>query len=424
VRVALFAHRYPPALGGAESYAARLAAYHGAAGDTVQVHTTTADDLEAFWHTGRREFPAGESSGVHRYRPLRFPARRYVLKAASLVPYSPWQALTLPCNPVCPGIWLAARRVAGVDAVHAMALPYSFPIACAWTLARRQRAAFLLTPFLHLGDPADPRDRTRRQYLQRPHRWLLRQADRVFVMTNLEREAVLELGVPERRVVLQGLGVEPAECTGGDRRKARQQWGIDDTTFAVGHLANNSAEKGSVDLLHAAARAGGKFRLVLAGPEMPNFRRAWERFDCQQLVTRLGPLSDSAKRDFFAGIDAFALPSRSDSFGLVLLEAWANAKPVVAYRAGGPGEIIRNSSDGLLVRCGDTAGLAGALGSLAADRAAAGTLGRAGSERVAVEFDWAGKLALVRASATEAIGEKRAAATIPRHRPSSAADAP
>ena len=42
---------------------------------------------------------------------------------------------------------------------------------------------------------------------------------------------------------------------------------------------------------------------------------------------RLGVLSERQKRDFFAGIDVFALPSRSDSFGLVLLEAWANGVP-------------------------------------------------------------------------------------------------
>ena len=40
-----------------------------------------------------------------------------------------------------------------------------------------------------------------------------------------------------------------------------------------------------------------------------------------------GPLTDEQRRDFYAGIDAFALPSRSDSFGLVFLEAWANGVP-------------------------------------------------------------------------------------------------
>ena len=52
------------------------------------------------------------------------------------------------------------------DVVHATAFPYAFPIACARRLARRVGAPFVLTPFLHLGDPDDPNDRTRRAYTQ------------------------------------------------------------------------------------------------------------------------------------------------------------------------------------------------------------------------------------------------------------------
>ena len=89
--------------------------------------------------------------------------RRWLLKPLSLIPLSSWQCLTLPCNPVCPGMWRDAGRFAGpVDAVHAFAFPYSFPAACGLRLARRRGVPFLLTPFLHLGDPTDPRDRTRR----------------------------------------------------------------------------------------------------------------------------------------------------------------------------------------------------------------------------------------------------------------------
>lgn len=411
MRVALFAHRFPPAVGGAERYFEKLFRYHAAAGDAAEVWTTTAVELEAFWKNGKRELPAGREGGVRQFPIRRFPARRYLLKAASLVPFAPLQALALPCNPISPAMWQAVGNDAGPwGAVHATAFPYSFPISCARKLARKQNAAFLITPFLHLGDTSNPNDRTRRQYLQRPHRWLLREADRVFVMTGLERDAVLALGIPERKVVLQGLGVEPDECTGGDRDAARTGWNLKPGDFAVGHLANNSVEKGSVDLLHAVAAAkDANFRLILAGPEMPNFRAAWDRFPRKELVTRLGVLGESQKRDFFAGIDAFALPSRSDSFGLVLLEAWANRKPVVAYRAGGPGEIIRDSHDGFLAACGDVAGLTAAISRLAGSRELCDALGGAGFARSASEFRWADKLSLVRETTLEAAAEKRSA---------------
>ena len=349
---------------------------------------------------GARLFGGSTLLTVHRFAPLTFPGRRYVLKAASLLPVRSWQALTAPCNPVCPAMWAAAGRFDGaLDAVHATAFPYSFPIACGLRLARRRGVPFLLTPFLHTGDPDDPRDRTRRQYTTPHLRWLLRQADRVFVQTSIERDTVVSLGVPAGRVLVQGLGVDADECTGGDRVAARQAWGVEFGELVIGHLANASVEKGTVDLLTAAARVwatGKDFRLVLAGPEMPNFRAAWDRFPHQNRVTRLGVLPDAAKRDFFAGIDAFALPSRSDSFGLVLLEAWANGKPNLVYRAGGPAELVRDEIDGLQARCGDVAGLADQLRRLVRDPGLGVQLGEAGRLRVGRDFRWADKLEQVR----------------------------
>jgi glycosyltransferase involved in cell wall biosynthesis len=300
-------------------------------------------------------------------------------------------------------MWRDANRYDGpLDAVHAAAFPYSFPIACGLRLARRRGVPFLLTPFLHLGDPNDPRDRTRKQYTAPHLRWLLKQADRVFVQTRLERDAVVSLGVPEARVVLQGLGVDVSECAGGTPKAAR---GFA-TEIVIGHLANNSVEKGTVDLLRAAELAwanGEQFRVALAGPEMPNFRAFWKGFAWKDRVARLGVLSEQQKRDFYAGIDCFALPSRCDSFGLVLLEAWANGKPNVVYRAGGPAELVRHGVDGLQAACGEVNDLAACLVRMVRDRELRCRLGNRGQSRIAWEFQWKDKLELVRQTMLHAI---------------------
>jgi glycosyltransferase involved in cell wall biosynthesis len=404
LRIAHFVQRYPPALGGSEAYFARLGRHLAATGDEVSVFTTAALDLEAFWSPRGRSVPAGGSLSdgvrVRRYPVWYWPGRRYLLKALSLIPHRQWQCLTLPCNPVAPGMWRdAARWKEPFDLVHATAFPYAWPIVCGLRLARRVGVPFLLTPFLHLGDPDDPRDRTRRGYLLPALLSLLHAADRVFVQTDLERAALLEHGLGEERLVLLGMGVEPAECTGGDRERARRGWALGPDDVVIGHLANNSEEKGSVDLLRAAERAwqcGGRFHVVLAGPEMPNFQAFWRHCRAAARVRRLGVLDAQQKRDFFAGLDVFALPSRSDSFGLVLLEAWANGVPNVAYRAGGVAGVIRHGEDGLLVRCGDVDSLAQALEHLAADPACRRQLGQAGQERTRREFRWEDKLRRVR----------------------------
>jgi glycosyltransferase involved in cell wall biosynthesis len=265
---------------------------------------------------------------------------------------------------------------------------------------------FLLTPFLHLGDPADPHDPTRRAFLQPSLLRLARSADRLFVQTEGERRALLALGFAPERLVLQGLGVDEADCTGGDRERARAAWGAAPDEAVVGCLANHSREKGSVDLLEAAARAwarGGRFQLVLAGPEMPSFSAFWKRFPLADRIRRLGILDDRGKRDFFAGLDVFALPSRADSFGLELLEAWSNGVANVGYRAGGVPWVIRNEQDGLLVRCGDVEELAAVLLRLAVDTGLRRRLGEEGRRRVRTEFRWADRLDLVQRVCREVV---------------------
>jgi glycosyltransferase involved in cell wall biosynthesis len=405
MRVAHFVQRYPPALGGSEAYFARLSRWLAARGDDVTVFTTTAVDLDAFWSPGRRCMGSGvcreDGVTVRRYRLVRLPLlQTRILKALSLIPHRPWQLWTTSCNPLAPGMWWDARRLSErFDVVHATAFPYGWPLACARVLAQRQNIPLVLTPFLHLGDPADPRDATRRAYTSPALLSLARGADALFVQTEGERQALLERGFAPERVILQGMGLDAASCTGGDRARARRTWGVADGEVVIGHLANQSREKGSVDLLRAAERAwrqGGRFRMALAGPEMPNFRSFWNAFGPKERVVRLGVLDAQQKRDFFASIDAFALPSRSDSFGIVLLEAWANGVPNVGYCAGGVAWVIRHEVDGLLADCGDVSGLAAALLRLTNDVELRRRLGQAGRERTRTEFAWDDKCELVR----------------------------
>lgn len=409
LRIAHFVQRYPPALGGAEAYFARLSRFLVAQGERVTVFTTTALALEAFWSRRAPCLEPGTETVdgvlVRRYAlDWRFRGRRILFKALSLLPIRTWQLLLLGCNPISWRMWRETRDTSETfDVVHATAFPYTWPIVCGLRLARRLRVPFLLTPFLHLGEPDNPHDSTRRAYTRPVLRSLLQAADVVFAQTPSERDALRACGVAPEKIVLQGLGVDASECTGGDRERFRAQWQIGADETVIGHLANLSEEKGSADLLPAAQRLwqrGMHCRIALAGPAMPNFETAWKALartgNRGHAVLRLGVLSEEQKRDFYAGVDVFALPSRSDSFGLVLLEAWANGLPNVAYRAGGIADVIRHEQDGLLVRCGDVDGLADALGRLISDRDLRAQLGLTGHERTQHDFRWPDKLQLVR----------------------------
>jgi glycosyltransferase involved in cell wall biosynthesis len=91
---------------------------------------------------------------------------------------------------------------------------------------------------------------------------------------------------------------------------------------------------------------------------------------------------------FYAALDVFAMPSRTDSFGIVFLEAWANAKPVVAAAAGGVVEVIEHGRTGLLVPFGDVHRLAEAIGGLIDEPDRAWSLGHEGRKLVSRGHTW------------------------------------
>ena len=78
----------------------------------------------------------------------------------------------------------------------------------------------------------------------------------------------------------------------------------------------------------------------------------------------LPPVNDRQKRDLMAAATVFVQPSRVESFGLIYVEAWANAKPLIAADTGVSRELIEDGVDGLLVPFGNAARIADAINCL------------------------------------------------------------
>ena len=86
--------------------------------------------------------------------------------------------------------------------------------------------------------------------------------------------------------------------------------------------------------------------------------------------------------------DVFALPSIQEGQGIVLLEAQASAKPVVAFDIGGVNEAVVNGETGLLVKRGSVDQLADAIIKLLSDKALREKMGGNGRKFVMANFTW------------------------------------
>jgi len=124
-------------------------------------------------------------------------------------------------------------------------------------------------------------------------------------------------------------------------------------------------EKGQADLLRAFADCfkgdhGVQLRLGGDGPLRHNLERLALEYGVQQQVVFLGTLSRDQVLAEMQAASVFVLPSHYETFGLVLIEALACGKPVVATACGGPESIV-HPGNGLLVPPRDPRALGGAL---------------------------------------------------------------
>jgi glycosyltransferase involved in cell wall biosynthesis len=117
------------------------------------------------------------------------------------------------------------------------------------------------------------------------------------------------------------------------------------------------------------------------------FSRLADRLRIGEHMTFAESVDQKTLLGFYSDCDVLVLPSKTEGWGLSLMEAMACGKPVVASRAGGIPELVRDGTDGILVRSGDVRGLADSIVKLLADPDLRAKMGNEGRKRVQ-EFSW------------------------------------
>jgi len=215
------------------------------------------------------------------------------------------------------------------------------------------------------------------------HRWVNRQLASVVAVSSAAREEMIRrVGFPADRIIHVPNGIEPPQPPGAAKLAAiREELKVPSGAPLVVTVARLADEKGLEIWVDAVGRVrdvrpDARFVIVGHGPRKQAIVARMADRGVSDVLTLAGFRADAT--DWIAAGDLFVLPSPAEPFGLVLLEAMALGKPVVACGAAGPLDIITNDVDGTLVAPGSAPALADAVLRLMADAHVAARLAAAG----------------------------------------------
>ena len=199
--------------------------------------------------------------------------------------------------------------------------------------------------------------------------------------------------VDESKVRVVPNGVDPQKFKPlTDLAGAKRQFGLgnEPCVLFVGSLI---PRKGLPFLVKAAEkivkeRGETKFLIVGEGPSKSQLLGALEAANLSGNFKFLGNIKEDVLAEAYNCADLIVLPSIQEGQGIVLLEAEASAKPVVAFDAGGVNEAVRGGETGLLVNCGNTDDLADAMIRLLSDNNLRQKMGANGRKFVLENYTW------------------------------------
>ncbi len=212
---------------------------------------------------------------------------------------------------------------------------------------------------------------------------LYKRSDVVIAPTRKMADFLRKEGLDNVEVVWDGIDISPFLGGGGRAgsedgdvwRNFCERTGVpafdDGDGPLVLFLGRVTRDKGVYVLLDAAAglhrKHGASFIVAGTGPEEFALREEVKKRGMTGFFFVPGYVSDAEKVALLRRADVFVLPSRAETFGMVLLEAMAAGVPVVAAASGGIVEVVEDGKNGLLVPFGDSEALAEAISSVLSD---------------------------------------------------------
>jgi D-inositol-3-phosphate glycosyltransferase len=209
-----------------------------------------------------------------------------------------------------------------------------------------------------------------------------------------ERQFRRLYGDPAGRLEVVPPAVEHAFFAPGDRGGARRAVGLPTDRPIVLFVGRIQPLKGPDVAVAAMAHVPGALLVVVGGAsgadgrhEVAHLERLVHELDLRDRVVFVAPRPHHILSSYYRAADVVVVPSRSESFGLVALEAAACGIPVVASAVGGLLNVVHDGVTGLLVEGRDPARFGRAIREVLDDPVGAAEMGSAAAVR-ARRFTW------------------------------------
>ena len=228
----------------------------------------------------------------------------------------------------------------------------------------------------------------------------------------IKRDLCRFLHIPEDRVDVAGEGIDLKEFHPGvSGVKIRQEFSIPEDAPVFGLVAMIRSEKGHKHFVNAAIRVLRKVpaaRFLIVGDGQKKQVDKLRLKIRKEFPRAPSPIIFAGYREdvteVMAAIDVLVVPSMQEAQSIVIPQAFATGKPVIASNVGGIPEIVRHGVNGLLVNAGDVDALAEAMGLLCESPQERRRLGAAGLEFARAHLSFDQKMELVLASYRKALG--------------------
>ncbi len=223
-------------------------------------------------------------------------------------------------------------------------------------------------------------------------KFLLKRCNCLFVSNRFVKKTLLEMSVPEEKIVLIPFGVNFAQSQKAMRKRLEND---ENKILTVGRLVER---KGHEVVLRALPMVLKRFpnviyQIVGNGSMKKKLHQLTDKMKLSKNVEFFGDVNNI--EHFYQNCDVFVMPSRFiaekgdvEGFGLVFLEANYFGKPVIGGCSGGISDAVVDGVTGILVDPESPEEIGNAVIKLLENPELAGKLGEQGRKRVLTEFTW------------------------------------